>query len=241
METALSRAIWNKSCGCVRYQLIGEKKTTHGHYRGKKATPTRKAWEHMIDRCFNPNGKDWPEYGGRGITVCEHWQGAPAGFLNFLADMGEKPSGLSLDRVYSSGNYEPKNCRWATPKQQRRNSRQRLRYIMVGGENLPMTDWCERLGISVGGFVRRVHTLGGDYEAAVSSYLLQPPRRLVRFVEGRDRPITVDGKIQPLSQWARELGISPSAITMRAKRHSLSLEEAIRMGPRMKPGPQGRH
>ncbi len=73
----------------------------------------------MKDRCLNPNDKNYKNYGGRGITVCERWMD----FTNFLADMGEKPEGLTLDRINNDGNYEPGNCRWATWKEQRRNQR----------------------------------------------------------------------------------------------------------------------
>jgi hypothetical protein len=76
----------------------------------------------MLNRCGNPNVKDYPDYGGRGITVCERWRI----FINFLADMGEAPPNKSIDRwPDKNGNYEPGNCRWATPKEQVENRRRR--------------------------------------------------------------------------------------------------------------------
>ncbi len=90
----------------------------HGHAAGSRSR-TYIAWRGMKQRCSNPNLKDWPRYGGRGIKVCERWQR----FENFLADMGECPEGLWLDRVDSNGNYEPGNVRWATFAEQVHNQR----------------------------------------------------------------------------------------------------------------------
>jgi hypothetical protein len=73
----------------------------------------------MRSRCLNPNYDKYPFYGGRGITICERWNS----FENFLADMGERPEGLTLDRRNNDGNYEPSNCRWATALEQRHNRR----------------------------------------------------------------------------------------------------------------------
>ena len=92
----------------------------HGHKpKNGKPSPTYVSWRDMKARCQNSNHKYYSYYGGRGIKVCERWQD----FTNFLADMGEKPEGLTLDRVNNDGNYEPGNCRWTTRKQQTHNRR----------------------------------------------------------------------------------------------------------------------
>lgn len=119
------------SCGCYRLErMTGCGRD--GLCRHKGTHPLYKTWDNMLQRCRNPNHPQHKDYGGRGIAVCDRWQG-PDGFVNFAADMGDKPSpSLTLDRMNNDGNYEPDNCRWATYKQQANNRRPKKRRATDG-------------------------------------------------------------------------------------------------------------
>ena len=95
-----------------------------------KHGPTANTWRAMWRRCTNQKAESYANYGGRGISVCKRWES----YANFEADMGRKPDGLSIDRIDNDGNYEPGNCRWATPKQQARNTRANVLYEYQGRE-----------------------------------------------------------------------------------------------------------
>jgi hypothetical protein len=109
------------SCGCRRRENIVAACRLHGHASKDGETSIYNRWLGMRQRCSNPKHISYKWYGARGITVCERW----LIFENFLEDMGEVPLGTTLDRINSNGNYEPGNCRWTTPREQRTNQRLR--------------------------------------------------------------------------------------------------------------------
>ena len=113
----------SKSCGCEKRQAWVRARTSHGHTRSRDQTRTYNSWMMMRTRCHNQNFPRWKEWGGRGITVCDQWRNS---FETFLADMGERPDGRTLDRIDNAGNYEPGNCRWATAKEQEANKPKHL-------------------------------------------------------------------------------------------------------------------
>jgi hypothetical protein len=128
-----------KSCTCKRPGLVSSSRPRHS----REQKLLRKLWGQMHRRCTNTKDTRWSSYGGRGIRVCERWQN----FENFVADMGPRPPGASLDRhPNNDGNYEPGNVRWATATEQS-NNRRSNRKITHNGESLSLREWERRTGI----------------------------------------------------------------------------------------------
>ncbi len=154
-----------KSCGCKKFHYNSIAHKSHGMSMSSEFF----AWHNMKARCYNPSESGYSHYGGRGITVCERWIGS---FENFFEDMGPKPSPEhSIDRINVNGNYDPSNCRWATSKQQGRNTRFN-RIITFMGESKCMAEWAETFGLSAGIIGQRL-SRGWSVEESIST----PPLR----------------------------------------------------------------
>ena len=110
------------------------------YHHGMKGTRGHRAWSNMKNRCFNPNGEKYKNYGARGITVCERW----LDFRNFFADMGQPLAATSLERKDNDGDYEPDNCEWATVGEQNAN---RTRGVVVHGVKMTKKAASVRLGL----------------------------------------------------------------------------------------------
>jgi len=111
------------SCGCIHDQRIVNASTKHGHAKRGHLTAGYWSWAGMKARCLNKNNKAYKWYGNIGVTICDRWRHS---FKNFIEDMGQKPSlKHSIDRINCNGNYEPSNCKWATPQEQSTNKRRR--------------------------------------------------------------------------------------------------------------------
>lgn len=126
--------------------------------------PTYCAWSNMWTRCTNPNYAKWDRYGGRGITVDPAWED----YAVFLSDMGEKPEGMSLDRIDNDANYEKANCRWATKHQQMNNRSTNKRYEHAG-EDLTLSEWATRTGIPYSVLHSRLCRYGWVVERALTT------------------------------------------------------------------------
>lgn len=141
--------------------------------RPRKNTPVdpiRAVWRTMIHRCHKQKSTSYPQYGGRGIVVCERWR---TSFALFKEDIGPRPSTKhSIDRINNDGPYEPKNCRWATRAEQARNRRSNLRKLTLNGETLTVYEWAVRTGITHTTLTRRLKQ-GWSDEAIITT----PARR----------------------------------------------------------------
>lgn len=144
---------YTRSCGCRGGGAFNN--PLHGHTAGQ-ITPTWVSWSSMLTRCLNTRSRAYSLYGGRGVTVCDRWA-APngEGFKAFLEDMGERPPGTTLDRKDVDGNYEPGNCRWATPREQG-NNRRNNRRITAFGRTRTLSEWATEAGIGRATIARRL-------------------------------------------------------------------------------------
>lgn len=156
-----------KSCGCLRNELLVLRSIKHGY----GATPIYHVWASMRQRCNSQNAVVYKYYGGRGIRICDRWLNS---FENFYADMGEKPEGMSIERIDNDGDYEPDNCYWSTHFQQSRNMRSN-KYITFNGKTLCHVDWSRLIGGGDNLVYQRLK-LGWSEERAISV----PVKRYIR-------------------------------------------------------------
>lgn len=131
------------SCGCLR----NKSKVTHGG----SSDPEYAIWRSMRARCSNSSDPAYPDYGGRGISVCSRWDS----YLNFITDMGRRPSAQhSIERTNNNGNYEPGNCRWATRLEQARNRRNSVT-VVIDGRETTLSELSEETGVKYATLYKR--------------------------------------------------------------------------------------
>ena len=134
-----------KACGCGRSAAAKKKNLKHGELIGRKTSKTYAAWLSMKYRCYNPNIKNYDDYGGRGIRVCDRWLES---FANFLEDMGESPSANhSVERIDVNGDYCPENCKWASREEQANNTRRTVR-VIYDDMTYSITQLCRHLDLN---------------------------------------------------------------------------------------------
>jgi len=126
--------------------------------------PTYRSWAAAKERCRNPNCPTWDKYGGRGITFSNAWND----YTSFLADMGERPAGSSIDRIDNNRGYEPGNCRWAT-RQQQNSNRRNCRIIRWRGQEQTLTAWAKELGLLEDTLRSRILFLKWSVDRALST------------------------------------------------------------------------
>lgn len=147
------------SCGCLRF-------SADNHSKERLYT----TWKDMLRRCFNPKCKSYPNYGGRGITVCNEWKSSYLNFKSWALHSGYTDS-LTIDRIDSNGNYEPSNCRWVTLKVQENNTRKN-RFLEYHGISHTVSEWANILEISYPALLNRLKR-GWSLEKAFSKPVQQ--------------------------------------------------------------------
>jgi hypothetical protein len=170
-----------KSCGCLRDELLAQGNLKHGQNRKSGPTPEYSAWQKMKERCYSPECKDYPRYGGRGIVICERWR---TSFEAFFKDVGPRPSPkYSLDRYpNNNGPYEPGNVRWATRTEQARNTRSTV-FLTLNDETHCLSEWSEILHIKHTILVER-HCAGWSAEKILTTPVRQWPSHITNNIQG---------------------------------------------------------
>lgn len=169
-----------KSCGCTRHEKIvaynkssekraqtSELNKIYKKTHGMRYTRLYREWQSMKNRCTCKSWRDYKNYGGRGITVCEEWMHSFENFRDWALANGYQDD-LTLDRIDVNGNYEPSNCRWATLKQQANNTRKN-HYLEYKGEVKTIKQWSEELGLNYGTLCSRINTKGWSVEKALTT------------------------------------------------------------------------
>lgn len=149
------RGLTTQSCGCLQIDRVKKSNTVHG----MRESSAYRRWCGMKKRCHDPNDKDYANYGGRGITVCDEWRYS---FKSFYRDMGDPPKKHQIDRIDNNSGYSKENCRWVTPVENT-NNRRMTHFIMIDGVPTPLSKAAKDNGVSYTAAWRRMrHGYTGD-------------------------------------------------------------------------------
>lgn len=188
-------------------KVNGQPPHRHGH--ASAHSPEYLVWCGMHNRCRCPSNRAWSRYGGAGIRVCNEWNS----FLQFLADMGDRPEGTSLDRIDSAGPYSKENCRWATAEEQARN-KVTTRVETAFGRTQTLAEWQKETGIGHATLSSRMKA-GRTMEEAIA---MGRPSDRGYVSHNAHRMVTAFGRTEALSTWSKENGVSESTIRYRLDR-----------------------
>ena len=209
---------YRKSCGCMRYKLVGQAHIKHGHVYEK----LNYIWRCMKQRCKNPNNKTYPYYGGRGIKVCPEWDESYAAFREWAYANGyfdtTNRSACTLDRIDPDGNYEPSNCRWVDMQEQS-NNRRNNRYITYKDETHTIAEWSRIVNLSQAVILARLKN-GWSVEKTFNTALGESRK------EKKKGKYFYNGEYYTQHGLAIAVGIEPSLLNWRL-RHGWSLEDAL--------------
>lgn len=190
----------------------------------KQKQPEYRVWAGMKQRCTNPSNPRFPSYGGRGIKLCEPW----LEFDNFLSDMGPRPKGTTLDRIDNNGDYEPRNCRWATSRVQSLNRRDN-RLITAFGRTQTLCEWAKEVRINEATISYRIGRSRWPIERALSTPVSRLMPEEIRFIRASPAGPT---------ELAKRFGVHPNTI-LYARRHGK--KPCVQGGPHRCVNPRARN
>ena len=155
------------NCGCIQNEKCRKRMTTHGKSKSK----IYMVWAGMKRRCYNPNQKSYPDYGGRGIKMCDDWKENFESFYKWSMENGYIEGEVEIDRIDVNGNYCPENCRWVSMAVQNRNKLSytpRTAMLTVDGVTKPIMTWAEEVGIPYKTLWRRL-SVGWEPKRAITT------------------------------------------------------------------------
>lgn len=176
-------------------------------------------WCKMKERCYNEKNIKYKDYGGRGIKICEDWLSDFAKFYDWSVNNGYNDE-LTLDRIDFNGNYEPKNCHWATQQEQQNNRRDNV-HINVNGKDFTISQLAKLIKSKPASVAYRL-----KHGWSIDDIINKP------FENTKERLITFNGKSQSINAWARETGISKITIRNRLNRYGWSIKETLTIIPK---------
>lgn len=190
----------SKSCGCLARERSSKYHLTHG----MKGTRIFSVYNGMKGRCYNPNDRKYPRYGGRGISMCEEWRNNPSSFFDWAFSNGYR-DGLSIDRIDNNGNYSPENCRWADDITQANNKSTNHIYEH-NGEKKTIAEWSRELGLSYSATNYRIKR--GSFD------------ELFGNMDANHHFVSHNGVTMSIDEWALFLNAPYSTIRARVRRGS---------------------